>query len=75
MREAGGCVLAQSQETAKFDEMPQRAIDTGIVDKALAPEEMIAVLRRNAERLAGTARGGAAAAGAAAKPEAGRRRT
>ncbi len=52
IREAGGCVLAQTPETAEFAEMPQRAIDTGMVDAVLAPEAMIPVLRKNARRLA-----------------------
>jgi two-component system CheB/CheR fusion protein len=52
IREAGGWVLAQSLDTAKFGEMPRRAIETGMVDAVLAPEAMIAVLCENARRLA-----------------------
>ena len=38
--EAGGLVLAQSEETAKFDGMPKSAVETGVVDLCLSPEEM-----------------------------------
>ncbi|MEM7672804.1 MAG: chemotaxis protein CheB [Verrucomicrobiota bacterium] len=38
VKDAGGFVLAQSSETAKFDGMPKSAVDTGVVDKILAPE-------------------------------------
>lgn len=38
VHEAGGLVIAQSEETAKFDGMPRSAVDTGVVDAALAPE-------------------------------------
>ncbi|HVT81789.1 MAG TPA: CheR family methyltransferase, partial [Phycisphaerae bacterium] len=44
VREAGGLVLAQSMETAKFDGMPKSAIDTGCVDVDLSPEEMTKVI-------------------------------
>ncbi len=37
---AGGMVIAQSEESAKFDGMPKSARDTGIVDHILSPEEM-----------------------------------
>jgi two-component system CheB/CheR fusion protein len=36
----GGYVLAQRPETAAHDGMPLAAIDTGVVDQVLAPEEM-----------------------------------
>jgi two-component system CheB/CheR fusion protein len=35
-----GLVLAQSEESAKYDGMPRSAIDSGVVDMVLAPEEM-----------------------------------
>lgn len=35
---AGGCVLAQSLDSARFDGMPRAAAETGVVDKMLAPE-------------------------------------
>ena len=41
---SGGLVLAQSEETAKFDGMPKSAIATGCVDAVLAPEDMPAPL-------------------------------
>lgn len=44
VHEAGGIVIAQNQETAKFDGMPKSAIDTGIVDCVLAPDAMPEVL-------------------------------
>ncbi|HXE52740.1 MAG TPA: chemotaxis protein CheB, partial [Tepidisphaeraceae bacterium] len=40
IHEAGGLVLAQSEETAKFDGMPKSALDTGVVDAVLGPEEI-----------------------------------
>lgn len=51
VHEAGGCTLAERPETAEFDEMPRRAIGTGLVDLVLAPGEMADALRRNARRL------------------------
>ena len=35
-----GLVLAQSEESAKYDGMPRSAIDSGMVDMVLAPEAM-----------------------------------
>ena len=46
IHDAGGLVLAQSDETAKFDGMPRSAMDTGIVDLELPPEEMPPALLR-----------------------------
>jgi chemotaxis response regulator CheB len=40
IKEAGGMVMAQSPESAKFDGMPRAAIDTGLVDVVLPPDEM-----------------------------------
>ena len=40
VHEAGGIVMVQSIESAQFDGMPKSAIDTGLVDWVLAPEEM-----------------------------------
>lgn len=42
---AGGLTFAQQPDTAKYDGMPQAAIDAGVADHVLAPEQM-------AERLA-----------------------
>lgn len=44
VHDAGGLVLVQSLETAKFDGMPRSAITTNQVDLVLAPEEMPASL-------------------------------
>jgi two-component system CheB/CheR fusion protein len=44
VHEAGGLVLAQSEESCKFDGMPRSAIDTGVVDQVLSPEEMPAAV-------------------------------
>ncbi|MCL4201713.1 MAG: PAS domain S-box protein [Pirellulaceae bacterium] len=44
IHEAGGLVLVQSVETAKFDGMPRSAIDTGMVDAVMAPEQIPAAL-------------------------------
>ncbi len=40
VHDAGGLVLAQSEETSKFDGMPRSAVMTGHVDAVLAPEAM-----------------------------------
>ncbi|MDA1213241.1 MAG: ATP-binding protein, partial [Planctomycetota bacterium] len=40
IHDAGGLVIVQSEETAKFDGMPKSAIDTGVVDFVLSPEKM-----------------------------------
>ena len=40
IKEAGGIVLCQTEETAKFDGMPRSAMATGLVDFELAPEDM-----------------------------------
>jgi len=40
----GGMAMVQRPDTAEYDAMPQNAIDTGIVDYILPPEEMPAAL-------------------------------
>ena len=40
IKEAGGMVIVQDDESAKFDGMPRAAISTGLVDVILPPEEM-----------------------------------
>jgi two-component system CheB/CheR fusion protein len=40
VHEAGGHVIVQSDETAKFNGMPKSAIETGVVDAILAPGEI-----------------------------------
>ncbi|RMG37013.1 MAG: response regulator [Planctomycetota bacterium] len=46
IHEAGGLVIAQRPQTAKFDAMPRAAIETGVVDLVLAPEEIGSVLAK-----------------------------
>jgi two-component system CheB/CheR fusion protein len=46
IHEAGGLVLAQSEESAKFDGMPRNAIDTGLVDLIQEPEGLADALSR-----------------------------
>lgn len=40
IKEQGGMIMAQSEESAKFDGMPKSAINTGLPDFVLTPEEM-----------------------------------
>lgn len=40
VREGGGLVFAQSEESSRFDGMPRSAVATGCVDAVLSPEEM-----------------------------------
>lgn len=40
IKEAGGMVMVQDPQTAKFDGMPRSAIATNLADYILAPEEM-----------------------------------
>lgn len=40
IKEHGGLVMVQKEQTAKFDGMPRAAISTGLADFILAPEEM-----------------------------------
>lgn len=40
IKEAGGMVMVQDEETAKFDGMPKSAIATGLADFILPPAEM-----------------------------------
>src|SRR5581483_8306074 len=44
IHDAGGLVIAQTPETAKFDGMPNSARQTGVCDLILPPEEMPAAL-------------------------------
>jgi two-component system CheB/CheR fusion protein len=46
VHEAGGLVIVQTPETAKFDGMPNSARQTGAVDLVLPPEDMPAALVR-----------------------------
>jgi two-component system CheB/CheR fusion protein len=40
IKKAGGMVMVQDEQTAKFDGMPRSAIQTGLVDYVLRPGEM-----------------------------------
>jgi two-component system CheB/CheR fusion protein len=40
IKENEGLVLAQSEKTAGYDGMPRSAMNTGLVDMVLAPQEM-----------------------------------
>ncbi|HAS51554.1 MAG TPA: chemotaxis protein CheR, partial [Gammaproteobacteria bacterium] len=40
IKEAGGMIMVQSEESAKFDGMPRAAISTGLADFILPPDEM-----------------------------------
>jgi len=44
VKEAGGFVMVQHQDSAKFDGMPRSAISTGLADFVLAPDQMPAQL-------------------------------
>ena len=46
IHDAGGLVLVQSLETAKFDGMPKCAVETGVADFVLPVDEMPATLLR-----------------------------
>jgi two-component system CheB/CheR fusion protein len=48
IHDAGGLVIAQKPETAKFDGMPNSAVKTGVVDLILPPEEIPEALLRYA---------------------------
>lgn len=48
IHDAGGLVLSQSVETAKFDGMPRSSQSTGVVDLVLSPQEMATALTRYA---------------------------
>jgi two-component system, chemotaxis family, CheB/CheR fusion protein len=44
IKDAGGMVMVQSEESAQFDGMPRSAISTGLADYVLPPENMPAQL-------------------------------
>jgi chemotaxis response regulator CheB len=46
IHDAGGLVIVQSPETAKFDGMPNSVVKTGVADLTLSPEEMPAAMLR-----------------------------
>lgn len=45
IKEAGGIVMVQDEESAKFDGMPRSAIATGIVDYVLPPDQLAGELQ------------------------------
>lgn len=51
IHDAGGLVICQSPDTARFDGMPRSALDTAVVDLILAPEEMGAAVDRYVQRI------------------------
>ncbi len=50
VREAGGLVVVQTPESAKFNGMPKSAVDTGMVDVEVEPSKIPEVLQRYAAR-------------------------
>src|SRR5215475_12639495 len=52
IRDHGGLTIAQTPESAKYDNMPRSAIDAGLVDYVLPPEEMPAKLVDHAQAVA-----------------------
>lgn len=48
---AGGLILCESEETAKFDGMPLATLGTGDVDGVMAPEEIPQALVKHARQL------------------------
>ncbi|MPY69819.1 MAG: hypothetical protein GEU92_07020 [Alphaproteobacteria bacterium] len=48
VKENGGLILAQTQESCDFPDMPRNAVATGLVDAVLPPDQMIEVLARYA---------------------------
>ena len=50
VHEAGGLVIVQSEETAKFDGMPKSAMETGMVDLILPPGDIGKTLNRYVAR-------------------------
>jgi len=52
IKDHGGLTVAQSPDTAKYDNMPRSAIDAGLVDYVLPPEEIPAKLLEHAKGVA-----------------------
>lgn len=48
--DAGGLVISQSEESAKFDGMPVSAIETGVVDVILEPEDIPSTIKSYVEK-------------------------
>ncbi|QDT84536.1 chemotaxis protein CheB [Gimesia chilikensis] len=47
VHDAGGLVICESNETAKFDGMPQSARETGLVDLVLKPREIAGAIEKH----------------------------
>jgi len=62
IHEAGGLVIVQNEETAKFDGMPRSAVDTGVADFVVPPREMPQLLMRYAQHPLSTRADGMGAA-------------
>jgi len=60
VHEAGGLVIVQTEDTAKFDGMPRSAIETGIVDLILPPAKMSQALLDYTEHPVHGVKGGSA---------------
>jgi len=46
IHDCGGLVISQSEESAKFDGMPRSAVETGVVDIVVPPEDVAPTLLR-----------------------------
>jgi two-component system CheB/CheR fusion protein len=57
VRDAGGLVIVQTEDSAKFDGMPRSAIDTGSADLILRPEDVPRALVEHATRSTRAAHG------------------
>src|SRR5690606_27534521 len=57
VKEAGGLVLAQAPDSAVFADMPRHAIETGLVDSVLRPEELIGMIVNDGARPRDATRG------------------
>lgn len=47
INQADGLIISESIETAKFDGMPQSALETGLVDLVLKPEEIAGAIQQH----------------------------
>lgn len=65
--DAGGLVLVQDVESAKFDGMPRSALATGFVHAVLSPDEMSAALVKHVGDPESVQRGGAMSVGGKAE--------
>jgi two-component system CheB/CheR fusion protein len=50
IKEAGGLLIASNADSAEFHQMPQSAIDTGLVDYVITPEDMPKVIEHYVEK-------------------------